>query len=232
MEQRPWADRVAAVSALDEPIRRALFEHVSRSDAPVSRDDAAQVLGLARSTAAFHLDRLADEGLLAVQFKRLTGRTGPGAGRPSKLYTRAAGEVAVTVPERRYDFAAQLLVTAIEESTRTGEPAGETLLRIAGDTGRALGASAGSLEQVLENHGFEPRPDGDGGIALGNCPFHRLAQQHTETVCQLNLELLRGVAEGSNDRRYTLVLGPEAGRCCVRAVPAPPSAAPAQAEPT
>ena len=92
MEQRPLADRVAAVSALDEPIRRALFDHVSRADSPVSRDDAADALGLARSTAAFHLDRLAEEGLLAVEFRRLTGRTGPGSGRPTKLYRRAAGE--------------------------------------------------------------------------------------------------------------------------------------------
>ena len=224
------AERVAAVSALDEPIRRDLFEHVSRSGSPVSRDEAARALGLTRSTAALHLDRLADEGLLTVQFKRLTGRTGPGAGRPAKLYARAAGEVAVTFPERRYDFAGQLLVTAIEESTRTGEPAGETLLRIAGDTGRALGAGAGSLVKFLEEQGFEPRPDGDDGIVLGNCPFHRLAQRHTQTVCHLNLELLRGVAEGSNNRRHALVLEPGDGRCCVRALPQHRSQTPVQAK--
>jgi predicted ArsR family transcriptional regulator len=218
MDERPLADRVAAVSALDEPVRRALFDLVSRGDAPVSRDEAAEAVGLARSTAAFHLDRLVDEGLLAVEFRRLTGRSGPGAGRPSKLYTRATGEVAVTVPERRYDFAGHLLLAAIEESTRTGTPVAEALLRTAGETGRALGADAGSLEKVLEDHGFEPRPDGDGGIVLGNCPFHRLARQHTETVCHLNLELLRGAAEGSQDRRHTMVLDPGVGRCCVRAV--------------
>jgi predicted ArsR family transcriptional regulator len=222
MEQRPWVDRVAAVSSLDEPIRRALFDHVSRSDAPVSRDQAAAAVGLSRNTAAFHLDRLVDEGLLAVEFKRLTGRTGPGAGRPSKLYHRAPGEVAVSVPERRYDLAGELMLAAIEESTRTGEPAGEALLRIAGDTGRALGASAKSFEQLLEDHGFEPRPDGAGGIVLGNCPFHRLAQQHSQTVCQLNLELLRGAAESATDQRHTLVLEPAIGRCCVRAVPRNP----------
>jgi predicted ArsR family transcriptional regulator len=223
MEQRPLADRVAAVSALDEPIRRALFDHVSRRHAPVSRDEAAEAVGLARSTAAFHLDRLADEGLLAVEFRRLSGRTGPGAGRPAKLYRRAAGEVAVTVPERHYDFAAQLLLTAIEEATRTGAPAAETLLRTAGQTGRTLGSDAGSLAKVLEDHGYEPRPDGGGGMILGNCPFHRLAQQHTETVCHVNLELLRGAADGSNDRRHTMVLDPGIGRCCVRAVPRHPA---------
>jgi predicted ArsR family transcriptional regulator len=222
MDRRSLADRVAAVSALDEPIRRALFDHVSRSDSPVSRDEAAEALGLARSTAAFHLDRLAEEGLLSVEFRRLTGRTGPGAGRPSKLYARAAGEVAVSVPERHYDFAGQLLLAAIEESARTGEAAVDALLRIARQTGRALGSDAGSLEKVLEEHGFEPRPDRDGGIVLGNCPFHRLAQQHTRTVCQVNLELLRGAAEGARDRRHTIVLDSGTGRCCVRAASAAP----------
>lgn len=219
MDERPLADRVAAVSALDEPVRRALFDHVSRSDAPVSRDDAAEALGLARSTAAFHLDRLAEEGLLAVEFKRLTGRTGPGAGRPSKLYTRSAGEVAVTVPERHYDFAGHLLLAAIEESTRIGEPVGEVLQQTAERAGRTLGTDAGSLEKILEEHGFEPRPDGAGGLVLGNCPFHRLARQHTEIVCHLNLALLRGIVAGADDRRHTMVLDPGTGRCCVRVLP-------------
>lgn len=216
-------DRVSAVSALDEPIRRALFDHVRRSGSPVSRDEAAAAFGVARSTAAFHLDRLVDEGLLAVEFKRLTGRSGPGAGRPSKLYTRAAGEIAVMVPERRYEFAAALLVSAVEESTRTGEPVGDALRRVVRDTGRELGSAAGSLEKVLDEHGFEPRAEGD-SIVLANCPFHRLAQQHAETVCNLNLELLRGVAAGASDREHAVVLDPGAGRCCVRVVPQPHSA--------
>lgn len=218
MEQRPLTDRLAAISALDDPTRRELFDYVSRSDAPVSRNEAAQALGMTRHTVVFHLDRLVDEGLLAVQFKRLTGRTGPGSGRPSKLYTRAAEEVTVAVPERHYDFVAQLLLTAIEESARTGDPPAETLLRLAGETGRSLGSDARSLEKVLEDRGYEPRPDADGAIMLCNCPFHRLALQHTDTVCHLNLELLRGVAEGSKDQQHTLVLDPGTGRCCVRAL--------------
>ena len=218
MDERPLADRVAAVSALDEPVRRALLDYVSRSDAPVSRDDVAEAFGLARSTAVFHLDRLVEAGLLAVEFRRLTGRTGPGAGRPSKLYTKAAGEVAVTVPERRYDFAGHLLLAAMEASARTGEALGEALRRTAEQAGRTLAASGRSLERILDDQGFEPRPDGGGGLVLGNCPFHRLARQHTEIVCQLNLDLLRGAAEGSGDRQHTMVLDPQMGRCCVRAV--------------
>src|SRR6266545_1707208 len=181
-QQRPLADRVAALTALDDPVRRALLDLVSRSDTPLSRDEAAEALGLTRRAAAFHLDRLAEEGLLAVEFRRLTGRTGPGSGRPSKLYRRAADEVAVTVPERHYDLAADLLAAAVEESTRSGQPARDALMRLAADAGRDLGAEAGTFEKVLEDNGFEPRPDPDGGILLGNCPFHRLAQRHTDTI--------------------------------------------------
>ncbi|MGH3384035.1 MAG: helix-turn-helix transcriptional regulator [Nocardioidaceae bacterium] len=218
MDERPWAERVAAISALDEPVRRALYDYVSRSDAAVGRDAAAEALDLSRSTAAFHLDRLADEGLLTVEFQRLTGRTGPGSGRPAKLYRRAADEVAVSLPARLYRFAAELLLKAFEESTTTGKPAQDSLRRVAAETGHRMGTTARSLRRALEQHGFEPRPDGAGGLVLGNCPFHRLAEQHTEIVCGLNLELLRGVAEGTGDRRHTMVLEPADGRCCVRAL--------------
>jgi predicted ArsR family transcriptional regulator len=214
---RPFADRVAAVGALDDPVRRALLELVTRSETPVSRDEAAQALGLSRRATAFHLDRLAEKGLLTVEFRRLTGRTGPGAGRPSKLYRRAPDEVGVSVPERQYELAGELLAAAVDESARTGEPAREALLRLARDLGRELGARAGDFEKVIGDHGFEPRPDDSGGTVLTNCPFHRLAQRHTETVCHLNLELLRGAAEATG-RHQEIVFDPGPGRCCVRAI--------------
>jgi predicted ArsR family transcriptional regulator len=214
---RPFADRVAAVGALDDPVRRALLELVTRSETPVSRDEAAQALGLSRRATALHLDRLAEKGLLTVEFRRLTGRTGPGAGRPSKLYRRAPDEVGVSVPERQYDLAGELLAAAVDESARTGEPAREALLRLARDLGRELGARAGDFEKVIGDHGFEPRPDDHGGTVLTNCPFHLLAQRHTETVCHLNLELLRGAAEATG-RHQEIVFDPGPGRCCVRAI--------------
>jgi predicted ArsR family transcriptional regulator len=220
MEQPPLADRVAAVSVLDDPVRRALLGLVSRSDTPVSRDQAARALGLTRRTAAFHLDRLAQQGLLTVQFQRLTGRTGPGSGRPSKLYGRGAGEVAVTVPERRYELAGELLAAAVEVSASTGEPARDALMRLAGDAGRAIGAAASTFQAALEDTGYEPSPDGRGGILLTNCPFHRLARRHTDLVCHANLELLHGAAEAAGDQQHTILLDPAAGRCCVRAIPA------------
>jgi len=214
---RSFSERVAAVSTLDDPVRRALLDLVTRSEAPVSRDEAAQALGLSRRATAFHLDRLAEKGVLAVEFRRLTGRSGPGAGRPSKLYRRPPDEVAVSVPDRHYDLAGELLASAVDESARTGEPAREALLRLARNLGRELGEQAGSFDKVIEDHGFEPRPDGDSAILLANCPFHQLAQRHRDTVCHLNLELLKGAAEATGGD-HAVVLDPGPGRCCVRAV--------------
>ena len=98
---RSRSKRIATVAALDDPVRRAVFDFVAGSGSAVSRDATAQELGLSRRVAAMHLDRLAEVGLLSVEFRRLHDRTGPGAGRPSKLYRRTADEVDVSVPTRQ-----------------------------------------------------------------------------------------------------------------------------------
>jgi len=90
--------QLAALAALDDPTRRAVFDLVARSATAVSRDAAAEALGTSRRVAAFHLDRLAEQGLLTVEYRRPAGRTGPGAGRPAKLYRRIEEEVAPEPP--------------------------------------------------------------------------------------------------------------------------------------
>ncbi|GAA2422410.1 helix-turn-helix domain-containing protein [Streptomyces coeruleofuscus] len=218
---------VSAVAALDEPTRRRLYEHVVRQPGPVSRDEAAAALGLARQTAAFHLDRLAGESLLDVVYERRSGRTGPGAGRPAKLYKRSAREVTVSLPERHYELAGRLLAQAMEESEATGEPVRAVLHRKAHELGAQLAGQGGTgVFGLLERYGFEPRHDGD-AIVLGNCPFHALAREHTQTVCGMNLHLLRGVLEGLEDSSRHACLAPSPGHCCVRLEPA--SAPPATA---
>ncbi len=210
---------VSAVAALDEPTRRRLYDHVVRQQAPVSRDEAAAALGLARQTAAFHLDRLADESLLDVVYERRSGRTGPGAGRPAKLYRRSAKQVSVNLPERQYELAGRLLAQALEESEATGEPVRSVLHRKAHEVGAGLAGRHTGVFDLLERYGFEPRYDGD-AIVLGNCPFHALAREHTQTVCGMNLHLLRGVLEGLDEHGRQACLAPGDGHCCVRLEPA------------
>jgi predicted ArsR family transcriptional regulator len=208
-------ERVAAVSALSDPARRAVYEFVNRSTEAVGRDATAAAVNLPRSTVTFHLERLAAVGLVEVEFRRLSGRTGPGSGRPAKLYRRAGGEVSVSLPARRYDLAGDLLAGAIEHNLETGMPVREALHDVAGAAGRLRGAEFDSLLVALEENGFEPVAEG-ADVVLGNCPFHRLAQRHTDLVCELNYDLVRGLAEGSGDTDHAVRSDPGAGRCCIR----------------
>lgn len=205
---------------LEEPTRRRLYEYVVGQSEPVSRDEAARALEIPRTTAAFHLDKLTDEGLLATCYERRSGRTGPGAGRPAKLYHRSDTEIEITLPERQYAVAGRLLAAAIEDAESTGTSPREAVNHRAHEYGEALGRSAGetSLTEILATHGFEPRPDKD-GIALANCPFHRIAKEAPQLVCGMNLHLLAGLVT-TLDIPYEAQLDPSPGKCCVRLVPA------------
>jgi predicted ArsR family transcriptional regulator len=218
MTQRTQAEKVAAVASINDPIRRQLFDFVTHSDGPIGRDAAAEALGLARSTVAFHLDRLVEEGALSVEFRRLSGKTGPGSGRPAKLYGPASREIVVSIPERHYEIVGDVLASAIGEADRTGEPVTSTLTRVSIETGRQLGKKAGSLQAVLEQTGYDPRPTADGDIVLANCPFHRLVDDHPDVVCAANLGLLQGAAQGACDCDHDVVFDPGEGHCCVRIV--------------
>jgi predicted ArsR family transcriptional regulator len=212
---KPLPGALAAVAALDEPTRRRLYEYVTRQPEPVSRDDVAAALSVPRATVAFHLDRLVDEQLLTVGHQRRTGRTGPGAGRPAKLYRRSDRQVSVSLPERQYELAGQLLATAVEEADGTGGSAREILARRARERGAELAAGAPEIIGTLEEHGFEPRVEGD-EVLLGNCPFHRLARTHPRLVCEMNLGLVEGMLTGADERGLRARLDPRPGFCCVR----------------
>ncbi|WP_173923692.1 metalloregulator ArsR/SmtB family transcription factor [Agromyces sp. Marseille-P2726] len=210
----PQQATLSRLLALGDPVRRRVYDVVARGTEPMSRDAVAAECDLSRSTAAFHLERLATDGLLVTESRRLSGRTGPGAGRPAKLYRRADDEFAVSVPDRQYRLAGEVLATAIEESHETGEPAREAVRRVAGQTGERLGRESPSLARALEVQGYEPRADGT-DVIMGNCPFHRLAAEHPSLVCELNVELVRGAARGSGEA-CRVDLDPGAGGCCIR----------------
>lgn len=238
MTKLPWNRRLAAVASLGDETRRRLFDFVASAADAVGRDDAAKAAGLARSTASFHLDRLVKDGLLAVEFRKLGGREGPGSGRPAKLYRAAVDEVAASVPDRHYDLAAELLVSAIEAASSDGGSPRDALLRTARAKGqsaaeeaarasgrepagdaRATGGgaapetagghgSAAPFADFLMGQGYCPADDGTGGLVLLNCPFHRLAAGHADVVCAMNGAFLGGASA---------VLGVDPGR--VEALP-------------
>jgi predicted ArsR family transcriptional regulator len=223
------ADGLAAISSLGEPTRRALYDHVVAKGDWVSRDEAADEVGIERATAAHHLDRLADDGLLDVDYQRRTGRRGPGAGRPAKLYRRSKRDFDVSLPPRDYQLAGRLLADAVERSRHDGVDVVVALDAAAHEKGRELadevrtrrrGTRTGAARRraVLETlaaHGYEPHPTAAGTVVLRNCPFHELAQQHTELVCGMNLALVAATVDDADDSGFEARLEPEDGRCCV-----------------
>ncbi len=210
-------DAVASLSSLDDPVRRRLYEVVRERTEPVGRDEAAAAAGVGRALAVYHLDKLVQAGLLTASYQRPPGRTGPGAGRPAKVYTRSVREFAVTVPPREYELAARLLVEAVES-----DPSGRSRAALL-DAARRLGAGLGGqsqpgeadLDGALARLGYEPRHDDGGVIRLRNCPFHQLAEQHRDVVCGMNLGLIEGLLAGLAAGGLRPVLDPRPGHCCV-----------------
>lgn len=209
--------QAAGIGALAEPIRRSLYEYVVAQPEPVGREQAAEAVELPVHKAIFHLDRLVDEGLLEVEFRRLSGRSGPGAGRPAKLYRRSEREWSVSLPPRRYDLVGHILATAVDRARREQVTLDEALDEVAAAEGVALGQEArpSPLPDVLAHQGYEPRTQDD-VLVLANCPFDSLAQEHTELVCGLNRSFVQGVVDGLGRDDVTACLEPERGHCCVK----------------
>lgn len=220
----PLERDAAGIGALADPVRRQLYQFVCAQPVPVSRDQAADALGIPHHQAKFHLDRLTADGLLETDYARLTGRSGPGAGRTSKLYRRARRDIAISLPHREYELAGRLMAQAIAQSAITGEPVVEVLNRVAHDYGYTIGttdqpaadasAALNRTLRVLSRHGYEPRPT-QTEIELANCPFHALAQEQTELACYMNHALITGVAEAQAPHSPDVRLCPGPDRCCV-----------------
>ncbi|MER5207760.1 helix-turn-helix domain-containing protein [Streptomyces sp. NPDC002825] len=204
---------IDAIAVLQDPVRRRLYEYVVAQGREVGRNEAAEAVGVARTLAAHHLDKLTGAGLLESGSRRLSGRSGPGAGRPAKVYTRAPGERSVSLPARDYRTAAELLAEAAEEA---GIDAGLcAAARRRGEALRGAAGPCGGLDEVMETlaaRGYEPFRAGD-AVRMRNCPFHAVAESFPPLVCGMNLALLEGLLGTEGAVRARMDARP--GECCV-----------------
>src|SRR3954447_9059099 len=220
--------QLAGVAGLADPVRRALYRYVAERGVAVGRDEAAGAAGIGRSLAGYHLDKLVGDGLLEARFERRSGRSGPGAGRPAKLYVRAPGQIELSLPARDYAALAGLLAEAVEDDLAGAAQA--ALQRAASAHGARLGAEVAdqvapdagpgdvlaAARRVLSARGYEPYDDHGGVVRLRNCPFDRLAAQHRQLVCAANLAMISGLAERLGGAgRVRAQLDPQPGLCCV-----------------
>lgn len=217
---------VAAIATLDDGVRAALYAFARSSDGPITREAAAEAVGISRKLAAFHLDKLVAAGLLSARIDTPGTRR---VGRAPKIYEPTGTDIAVHVPPREPQVLAEILVQAVV-SGGSDEPAGQAVLRVARQRGVDVGEDERTrvrpgrvgaeramtlATSVLERHGFEPCRAG-GTVQLRNCPFHPLAAAAPNLVCGLNHAFLSGVLEGLHaEGAVDAVLAPRDGACCV-----------------
>ncbi len=227
----PPEREIRAIATLAEPTRRRLYEYVSSRADPVGRDAAAAALGITRPLAAFHLDRLVQVGLLATEYRRLTARSGPGAGRPAKLYRVSPTGIELSIPSRQHRLLSEWLAGAL--SALPGTAAGARLRSVAGAYGEELGQAARALAgrqrsvrsrihagaKVLAGEGFAPRIEGD-GVLLGNCPFQPVAQAHRPLICNDMNRALMGAFAAVLNAGLVASYEPGSNGCCVALRPA------------
>jgi len=217
-----------AVQLLAEPNRRALFQACRAAKAPLTREQLATDVGITRRLAAFHLDLLAEAGLLSVDYARPEGRSGPGAGRPAKRYRAAAVEVELSLPARRYDLAARIMARGLSSADDSGVNATEATFAAAHDEGERIGrlrrprarmsaaATTDATVDVLSDLGYEPWRESDRCVRLANCPFDSVVGEATDVVCGLNVHFVGGLLEGLGGHRDVVAaLDPAPDRCCV-----------------
>lgn len=224
--------QIAGIALLEDPVRRSLYLYVARQADPVSRDAAAEATGATRENAAFHLDKLVEGGLLEASYRRLGGRTGPGAGRPSKVYRRSGQQLQVTLPARRYELVAEVLAQALEHPQAKRPSA--SVAAAARHAGASLGSAARPrtgrasplrrVTQLLDAQGFEPAEGPRGVVRMRNCPFHEVALSHPDLVCGMNLAFMEGIVDGAAADGVSATLDPQPGRCCVTLHAAAPKA--------
>ncbi|RKT88629.1 Predicted transcriptional regulator, ArsR family [Saccharopolyspora antimicrobica] len=218
---------VTAVAALEDELRRGMYDYIRRARRPVGRDEAASAVGISRKLAAFHLDKLVAAGLLCARYEPLGGIRK--VGRTPKVYEPARNDIRISIPPRQHDLLAGILLDAVLDEGDQ-EKASQATLRVAREHGHRLGTAErertrpGRLgaeraltraAEVLAGYGFEPDREAPGCVRLRNCPFHPLTARSPELVCGLNHAFLQGFLAGLQARSAEAVLEPHPGECCV-----------------
>lgn len=202
------ADDLRAVGLLAEPIRRRLYLYLRERQEPVGREEAARHAGIKARLAAFHLDKMADAGLLEVGYRRLSGRAGPGAGRTAKVYSVSSRSFSVLIPQTRYALAASMMASALLSVGGPKADGAESLQDVATTVGEGLGdeiqqetrpdkARQEAVRRKLVQLGYEPRMGESGEWTLHNCIFSELSTSHRELVCGMNAAFVAGIVGGA-----------------------------------
>jgi predicted ArsR family transcriptional regulator len=213
------SEDLEVLGLLAEPQRARIHAFLGSGSGPRTLQEVCQALGMGRTLAAFHLDKLEQAGLVAAAAEpEGTGRRG----RPARRYELTRRELSASMPPRRYELLAEILLQAAGEHLPP-EPFIEAAERVAVRRGRRLAAdlpATGDLWHLLSRLGYEPAADGE-RVLLTNCPFERMRAVNTGVVCSVNAALARGYLDGlAATERFTARLRPCPDSCCVVLEPA------------
>jgi predicted ArsR family transcriptional regulator len=184
---------VDRLEAVGDPELRQAFLLVRARPGPITADEAAAALGVHRNVARARLERLREAGLVLVSFERRTGRSGPGAGRPAKLYAVAPELTPIEFPDRHYGALLPLLIESMPQRDRQ-----RRLREVGASFARELlGAAhvrpARTVERGLQRvcvavgklgyHASVESVDGDeASIATATCPLRPLVRSSPDAA--------------------------------------------------
>jgi predicted ArsR family transcriptional regulator len=214
------APGLARLGALAAPGVREALAYARAAGGPITVDDAADALGCHRTVARRRLDRLEAAGLLAADFRRPAGRSGPGAGRPAKVFRVPPDVEVLEFPSHRY---AELVGLLLDEPPGPGTAERERLARVgrrfagvlAGDAAACAPAAASpeaSLDAVcalLGRLGYQAsvlEATAEGGrLLVPTCPLRPVVVAGPAAA-----EIDRGMWQGL----LGLVSGRDQAACC------------------
>jgi predicted ArsR family transcriptional regulator len=224
--QLPADAAIKAVAALGDDLRHGMYEFIRTARRPVTREQAAEAVGISRKLAAFHLDKLVAAGLLRSHYEPVGTRK---VGRTPKVYRPVDADIRISLPERQHDVLAAILIDAVL-TEGADETAQQSAMRVAHERGQSaanaeraqlrpgrLGAERALTlsEGLLKRQGYDPDRVSPTCVTLRNCPFHPLAGQAPDLVCGLNHAFLTGFLDGLDAATVEAVLQPQTGHCCV-----------------
>lgn len=170
-----------ALQAIGDRGLRDTLVFVRGEPQAVTIDEVAAAHGIHRNVARRRLEQLATARLLVTGFERRTGRSGPGAGRPAKVYSPAPEMSGIEFPARRYPELVGLLLDDVP--TRRREDVGVrfgTMLAAAAEVEPSTDRRVG-LERLCEALGalgfqahLESLDDDAAEIVTPTCPLRPL----------------------------------------------------------
>ena len=196
------------VTALQDPTRRRILLSLVRHGGPRTIDDLAGLVGVHRTVAFTHLERLADLGYLEKSQRR--GRLG----KPASLYSAKLGVLSLTYPARQFVALASILAAGVNSLGDTAPGVAKAAgLRFGEDAGRQGARSVAEALTPLDALGADYRVEGE-RILAGNCIFLEACDQAREVICAAHAGILEGALCAAGIEATVVPEGPLPTRGC------------------